>query len=66
MTLSGTFFSRVFDGPYNAVPRWTKEMDTQIASQGKTAKKHYVYFTTCPKCAKSYGQNFAVALAQVE
>jgi len=66
VTLSGTFFTKVFDGPYNAVPRWIKEMASQITAQGKTPKKYYVYFTTCPKCAKTYGHNYAVALAQVE
>jgi hypothetical protein len=66
VALTGTFFSRVFDGPYNAAPKWIKEMDTQIAGQGNTARKYYVHFTTCPKCAKTYGHNYAVALAQVE
>ena len=66
VTLSGTFFTRVFDGAYNSVPKWIKEMDSQIATQGKTPKRYYVYFTTCPKCAKTYGHNYAVALAQVE
>jgi hypothetical protein len=66
VALSGTFFTRVFDGPYNAVPKWLKAMDEEIIGQGKTAKKYYFYFTTCPKCAKSYGHNYAVALAKVE
>jgi hypothetical protein len=66
VALTGTFFSRVFDGPYNAVPKWIEAMDTDFAGQGKTAKKHYVYFTTCPKCAKTYGHNYAVVLAHVE
>ena len=64
--LSGTFLTKVFDGPYNAVPKWIKEMDEYVASQGKKTKKYYVYFTTCPKCAKIYGHNYAVFFAQVE
>jgi hypothetical protein len=63
---TGEFLSRVFDGPYNAVPKWIKEMDTYVASQGKKAKKCYFYFTTCPKCAKIYGHNYAVVFAEVE
>jgi hypothetical protein len=66
VTLTGTFFTRVFDGPYSAVPKWMKEIDTQTASQGRSAKNCYVYFTTCPKCAKTYGHNYAVVLAQVD
>ena len=64
--LSGTFLSKVFDGPYNAVPKWIKEMDKFVASKGKTVKKYFIYFTTCPKCAKIYGHNYAIAFAQVE
>jgi hypothetical protein len=64
--LSGTFLSKVFDGPFHAVPQWIKEMDQYIASKGKKTQKYYFYFTTCPKCAKKYGHNYVVAFAQVD
>lgn len=64
--LSGNYLSKVFDGPYNAVPKWIKEMENYVLSEGKKVKKYYIYFTTCPKCAKIYGHNYAVAFAQVE
>ncbi len=63
--LSGTFMTKVFDGPYSAVPRWIKEMDRYVASNGKTSKKYYFYYTTCPKCAKKYGHNYVVAFSEV-
>lgn len=63
--LSGTFMSRVFDGPYNAVPKWFKEMEGYAQSKGKKAIKQYFYYTACPKCAKKYGHNYVVAFAQV-
>jgi hypothetical protein len=62
--LSGTFISKVFDGPYNVVPKWIKEFDEYLRSQGKTAKKYYFYFCYCPKCAKAYGHNYCVAFAK--
>lgn len=64
--LTGKFLSKVFDGPYNAVPKWIKEMDEFVASQGRMTQKYYFYYTTCPKCAKKYGHNYVVAFAQVE
>ena len=64
--LSGTHISKVFDGPYNAVPIWIKVMDQFLASKQKKLKKYYFYFTTCPKCAKIYGKNYVVAFAEVE
>lgn len=63
--LSGTFLTKVFDGPYNAVPKWLKEMDHYVESKGKKTKKYYFYFTTCPKCAKKYRHNYVVAFAEV-
>lgn len=64
--LSGTFISRVFDGPYNAVPKWYADFEKYLSDKGKKAKKYYFYFTYCPKCAKAYGHNYCVAFAQVE
>lgn len=64
--LSGTFITKVFDGPFNAVPKWAKEMDSFLAKKGKKAQKYYFYYTTCPKCAKKYGHNYVVAFAQVK
>jgi hypothetical protein len=64
--LSGTFISKVFDGPYNAVPKWVKEMDKHLAEQGKKASRYYFYYTTCPKCAKVHGHNYVVAFAKVD
>jgi hypothetical protein len=64
--LSGTHISKVFDGPYNAVPKWIKEMDRFLTSREKKLKKYYFYFTTSPKCAKIYDKNYVVAFAEVE
>jgi hypothetical protein len=63
--LTGTFISTVFDGPYNHVPKFIKELDNYLESQGKKAKKYYFYYTACPKCAKKYGHNYIVAFAEV-
>ncbi|MFC2035416.1 hydrolase [Chloroflexota bacterium] len=63
--ISGTFITRVFDGPYSAIPRWVKEMAQYVAQKGKTIKKYYFYYTTCPKCAKTRGHNYIVAFAEI-
>ena len=62
---SGTYLTKVFDGPYNDVPKWIKEMTPYIAEKGKSVKKYYFYYTTCPKCAKKYGHNYVVTFAEV-
>ena len=65
VTLSGTFFSKVFDGPYDAVPKWIAEMEKLLASKGKKAKKYYVHYAYCPKCAKKYGHNYSAVFAEI-
>jgi hypothetical protein len=64
-TISGTFLTKVFEGPYHNMGKWIKEMDAYVKAKGKTSKKLYSYYTTCPKCAKAYGKNYVVLLAQI-
>lgn len=64
--LSGTFLTRVFDGPYSHAGRWLREMKAHVAEQGRVASKTLTYYAACPKCAKRFGHNHVVLLAQVE
>jgi len=63
--LSGTYLSKVFEGPYKDTGKWCDEMAEWVRSQGKEIKKTLMYYTTCPKCAKHYGKNYVVILCQV-
>ena len=63
--LSGTFLTKVFEGPYRNVGKWLREMDRYVADQGLRSEKTYFYYATCPKCAKHYGKNTVVLFAQV-
>ena len=63
--LTGTFISKVFDGPFNHIPKYLKEFQGYLEQINKTAKKYYFYYTTCPKCAKKYGHNYIVAFAEI-
>jgi len=65
INLTGTFISKVFDGPFNHVPKYLKEFQGYLEQINKTAKKYYFYYTTCPKCAKKYGHNYIVAFAEI-
>jgi len=63
--ISGTFLTKVFEGPFKEAPNWMKEMEAYVKDKGKKTKKMYFFYTTCPKCAKHYGKNYVVAFAQV-
>ena len=64
-TLSGTFLSKVFEGSFRNIRTWVSEMQEYVKSQGRELQKLYFYYTTCPRCAKKYGKNYVVLLAQV-
>jgi hypothetical protein len=63
--LSGTFLCRVFEGPYSQSRAWVREMATVVQHQGRQLRKLYFLYTACPRCAKAYGKNYFVLLAQV-
>lgn len=63
--LSGTFRTKVFEGPYARAPQWIEETKDWLADKGERAEEIYFFYTTCPKCAKSYGRNYVVAVARL-
>lgn len=64
-TLSGTFLTKVFEGPYQNVGKWAQIIAEYVKSKGKRIEKLYFSYTTCPKCAKAYGKNYVVLFAKV-
>jgi hypothetical protein len=63
--LSGTVLTKVFDGPFKETGRWCERMTEWVKSKGKTIRKLFMYYTTCPKCARHYGKNYVVIVAEV-
>lgn len=63
--LSGTFLTKVFEGPYRDAGRWVREMETFVRDRGRQMEKVYFFYATCPKCAKRFGKNQVVLVAQV-
>ena len=63
--ISGTFLSKVFEGPYRNLRSWIEEMKLFVQGQGKSLRKMLFYYTTCPTCAKKYGKNYVAILAEV-
>ena len=63
--ISGTFLTKVFEGPYKNAGKWMKEMKAYVKSKGREFEKMYFFYTTCPKCAEVYGKNYTVILAKV-
>lgn len=65
VTLSGKFYSKVYEGPFQDTGKWCKNYEEVAKSKGLSVKKWYMWYTTCPKCAKKYGKNYVVIIAEV-
>jgi hypothetical protein len=65
-TLGGKYYSKVYEGPFQNTGKWMKDIEGITKSKGMTIKKWYMWYTTCPKCAKKYGKNYTVILGEVE
>ncbi|MDD4374462.1 MAG: hypothetical protein PHG67_11135 [Bacteroidales bacterium] len=65
-TISGSFVTKVFDGPYNNIPGYIKEMEKYLSERNQFAKDYYVHYAYCPKCAKESGHNYMILFALVD
>lgn len=63
--ISGTFMTKVFEGAYNEIGKFVADMQSYVESKGKLMKKLYFYYVYCPDCAKKYGRNYIVLLANI-
>jgi hypothetical protein len=65
VALSGKFLSKVYEGPFKDTGKWVKDFESYTKGQGMEIKKQYMWYTTCPKCAKKYGKNHVVIIGQI-
>ena len=63
VTLTGDFITKVFEGPYRKVILWHREMQELVEKWGGNPGDVYFFYTTCPKCARVYKQNYIVGVA---
>lgn len=74
VTLSGKFLSKVYEGDFKETAKWGDDFKKYAEKEGYKIKpstssgqgKWYMWYTTCPKCAKAYGKNYVVTIAEVE
>ncbi len=62
---TGKFYSKVYEGPFKEVHNWMKDFGQVLEKMGNKDAKTYIWYTTCPKCAKKYGKNYVVMLAHL-
>lgn len=64
-TLSGKYFSKVYEGPFKDTGKWCEDYKTRVKNKKMNIDKWYMWYTTCPKCAKKYGKNYTVIIAKI-
>ncbi|MEI6627571.1 MAG: hydrolase, partial [bacterium] len=45
--------------------KWCKDFDVYAKSKKLVIDKLYMWYTTCPKCAKKYGKNYVVIVGKI-
>lgn len=66
--ISGSFMAKVYDGPYNAIPKFVKDMNMYLEKEGKKIPKndeYYIHYAYCPKCEKKYGHQYMILFARI-
>jgi hypothetical protein len=66
VTISGNFYSKVYEGPFKDTEKWAKDFNQTLEQKGLTSGKIYMWYTTCPKCAKKYGKNYCAFIAEIK
>jgi len=64
-TISGKFMTRVYEGDFKETGKWCKDFEEKAKAEGHHIKKMYMWYTTCPGCAKKYGKNYVVIVGQL-
>ncbi len=65
ISLSGKFLSKVYEGNFKETGKWMKDFQSFAKLKGFEIEKWYMWYTTCPKCAKKYGKNYVVFIAKI-
>lgn len=65
-TLSGKFLSRVYEGDFKDTGKWCKDFEDHVKTKNLKIRKWFMWYTTCPKCAKKYGKNYVAIVGKIE
>lgn len=65
INLSGKFLSKVYEGDFKKTGKWCEDYKQYAKKQNLEIQKWYMWYTTCPKCAKIYGKNYTVIISEV-
>jgi len=66
VTLSGKYLSKVYEGNFKETGKWCKDFEVYAKSRNLSVQKWFMWYTTCPNCAKKHGKNYVAIIGKVE
>lgn len=63
--MSGSYLSRVYEGSFKETNKWYDDYKKYAAGIGLNIGKIFMWYTTCPACAKKYGKNYVVIIGKI-
>jgi len=63
---SGTFLTKVCEGPPNKMGRWVEDMHEHAKEKGRHVTPMHAWCASCPGCAKKCAKNCVIMMAQAE
>jgi hypothetical protein len=65
LTLTGKYYSRVYEGDFKKTGDWCADYEQKAKEKKLNLGKYYMWYTTCPKCAKKYGKNYVGIIGEI-
>lgn len=65
VAMTGKFLCKVYEGAYKETGKWCKDYENYAKSRHVKIEKWYLWYTTCPKCAKKYGKNYVAIIGRI-
>lgn len=63
--LSGKFLTKAYEGDFKDTGKWCADFEEYLRTKKLKMEKLYMWYTTCPKCAKKWGKNYTVLVAKI-
>ena len=64
--LSGKFLCKIYEGDFQKTGEWCKEFQMYAKGREIAIGKLYMWYTTCPKCAKKWGKNYVGVFGEIK
>ena len=64
--IEGQFYTKVYDGDFKEISSWIKDFEKHMKTRKQPLKEMFVFYTTCPNCAKVYGHNYVVLFGKLD